>query len=363
MMLSEALRQFCTGLVAEMDRLDFNSADYGVYLYVFYLLKKSGKVVGDDDRVMVEAAIASIDRKILTIQSAVKENRKLLTNIEQNEMDHEASEFIQIQMQIDLCNSLVKLFTGLRAGLEQVGSYPSWTAQYALTDGEITNDAVVELKHAMQKERKQNAYKEFIKREVRINGQNGLDREHVDELLNQLVDTLPGAGEKAELLAWLKRYGGGDWAVGPIVQALVVNKHIITADKAEFYAANGVDNKYANWCVEQGKIHCRYQSNVSSIMHMSAAEDPMFVLLGADGRGQQTNKPPFSQITKPVLRVNVDIELNLENGKVLPKIKILDVEGYTHVLRMNADKGLKLKKPPPESHPPAPSLARRSLHK
>ncbi|HRD70772.1 MAG TPA: hypothetical protein PK657_11570, partial [Legionella sp.] len=204
---------------------------------------------------------------------------------------------------------------------------PAWNYSYPLeNESQVSNPAISE----WQKETMENrpgdnlntAFEDFI-RSISIKGVVGKNENDVENLLEYLFDsTIYPEEDKGMLKTWIKTKGG---QIMDVITAKLLFHGELSHQSMEILKSASIED---NWTVAEEKViriidRVIYGLDFNNEYHY-----------WANGRLTPTvdYEPVNDPAGKPILRVEVKIQLDIENKQVVPKVIHLTISSHTHDL-------------------------------
>ena len=281
-------------------------------------------------------------KKSSTISEQLKKTKRIV--LPENELNQPSLIKYGLEKFYSLSSSqeqfFIELHTTLFASFENYLSYkntpmnqkklsfkPAWIYSYPLeNDSEVSNPSISEWQKETMEDRPGDnlnaAFEDFI-RSISIKGVVGKNENDVENLLEYLFDnTIYPEEDKEMLKAWTKTKGG---QIMDVITAKLLFHGELSHQSMEILKSVSIED---NWTVAEGKAiriidRVIYGLDFNNEYHY-----------WSNGRLTPTvdYEPINDPASKPILRIEVKIQLDIENKQVVPKVIHLTISSHTHDL-------------------------------
>lgn len=330
-------------------------------------VKKLLEVSSGEDHVQKVASVLGYLGEIVIDPSTFISKKDIVPlneymNLKSNEQSTEEKPSQTFPFSRDEANQFVDLYKKIANYYNQIKSANcKWFFSYPLSDdGQIQRSGIQEWQHTLTTEESKSSTQSFVdfKRDFEINGKSLRDQSDkvITKAIEELVDKSKGydAKNKKELKSWLKANGGQE--INRFIDLLIamdndiysndpkikynIAKALASKSEMDNDLSNDPEIKYniakilaskSNWFnASNDQIQFEYTMNILSMIVISET-GAGFLFRDEDDVVRLEEEPPEGLRAKtllPLMTVDSRVELEVSNGKVIPKVVQLEMVSY-----------------------------------
>ncbi|MDR3501996.1 MAG: hypothetical protein P4L79_05375 [Legionella sp.] len=206
-----------------------------------------------------------------------------------------------------------------------------WNYNYPLDEelGEVMNQSIGEWQahHTPMQAEPTKAYRDF-KRDISIRGITAATDKEVDDVLEYLVKGSSYSLEEQKVIKrWLQSNGGQD--MNRFLDLLLISGEF-TPDPSSLVNTESMEQ---GWSIENGNVVFSYESviysiNVDGDVRVNNGKGQLVI----EENPEKIKDKSGNYSVPPLMRVKSKIELNINEGVVIPSITSLSVQSYNSAL-------------------------------